>query len=218
MQESPHVRESKTVLYSEFQTRGFRTPATGFRTPAIVSGLRIPRVVFRSTKPSILDSMGKHFLDSRFHEQKLPGFRDRILYNGAIGENWCWSLLRLHGLRRKPKLNRLCYNSAKTFGIWNISSMEPGETRYADGVWEPKNHLATSNRETKEKFSQPRLCDALLDKLRQVEEWADSMSTIGAFAAYWTMDSINKAVNLVRNWAWLIKWRSPLTKAKEKYF
>ena len=206
-----------TVLDSKFKTRGFRIPGTGFRI-LIVSGLQIPRVVFRSPKPRILDFMGKNFLDSRFHEQKLPGFRGRILYNGAIGENWCWSLLRLNGLKRKPKLNRLCYNSAKTFGIWNISSKEPGETRYADGVWEPKNHLAMSNRETKEKFSQPRLCDALLDKLRQVEEWADSMSTIGAFAAYWTMDSINKAVNLVRNWAWLIKWRSPLTKAKEKYF
>ena len=48
--------------------------------------------------------------------------------------------------------------------------MEPGETRYADGVWEPKNYLAASNGETKEKFSQPRLCEALLDKLRQVEE------------------------------------------------
>ena len=206
-----------TVLDSKFKTRGFRIPGTGFRI-LIVSGLRIPRVVFRSPKPSILDSMGKNFLDSRFHEQKLPGFRGRILYNWAIGENRCLSLLRLNGLKRKPKLNRLCYNSAKTFGIWNISTKEPGETRYADGVWEPKNHLATSNGETKEKFSQPRLCDALLDKLRQVEEWADSMSTFGAFAAYWTMDSINKAVNLVRNWAWLIKWRSPLTKAKEKYF
>ena len=72
--------------------------STGFRIP-IVSGLRIPRVVFRSPKRRILDSMGKHFLDSRFHEQKLPGFRGRILYNGAIGENWFWSLLRLNGLR-----------------------------------------------------------------------------------------------------------------------
>ena len=126
-------RESKTVLDSKFHTSGFRIPGTGFRIP-IVSGLQIPRVVFRSPKPRILDSMGKNFLDSRFHEQKLPAFRGRILYNGAIGEIWCWSLLRLNGLRRKPILNRLCYNGAKTFGIWNISSKEPGETRYADGV------------------------------------------------------------------------------------
>ena len=158
-----------TVLDSKFHTSGFRTPATGFRI-LIVSGLRIPRVVFRSPKPSILDSMGKNVLDSRFHEKKLPGVRGRILYNWAIGEKRCWSLLRLNGLKRKPKWNRLCYNSAKTFGIWNISTKEPGETRYADGVWEPKNHLTMSNRETKEKFSQPRLCDALFDKLRQVEE------------------------------------------------
>ena len=183
-----------TVLDSKFETRGFRIPGTGFRI-LIVSGLRIPRVVFRSPKPRILDSMGKTVLDSRFHEQKLPGFRGRILYKGAIGENWCWSLLRLNGLRRKPILNRLCYNSPKTFGIWNISSMEPRETRYADGVWEPKNHLATSNGEAKEKFSQPLLCVSLLDKLRQVEEWADSMPTIRAFAAYWTINPVNKAVN-----------------------
>ena len=100
-----------TVLDSKFKTRGFRIPGTGFRI-LIVSGLRIPRVLFRSPKPRILDSMGKNFLDSRFHEQKFPGFRGRILYNGAIGENWCWSLLRLNWLRRKPKLNSLCYNSA----------------------------------------------------------------------------------------------------------
>ena len=70
-------RESKTVLDSKFHTSGFRIPATGFRIP-IVSGLRIPRVVFRSPKPRILDSMGKHFLYSRFHEQKLPGFGGQI--------------------------------------------------------------------------------------------------------------------------------------------
>ena len=140
-----------TVLDSKFHNSGFRTPATGFRI-LIVSDLWIPRVVFRSPKPRILDSMGKTFLDSRFHEQKFPGFRGRILYDGAIRENWCWSLLRLNGLRRKPKLNRLCYNSAKNFGIWNISSKEPGEARCADGVWEPKNHLAKSNGENDRKI------------------------------------------------------------------
>ena len=179
-----------TVLDSKFKTRGFRIPGTGFRI-LIVSGLRIPRVVFRSTKPSILDSMGKNFLDSRFHEQKLPGFRGRILYNWAIGENRCWSLLRLNGLKRKPKLNRLCYNSAKTFGIWNISSKEPGETPYADGVWEPKNHLATSTGKRK-KNSHSLYCVLLFlisygkwkneqtvclqsERLRHIEQWIQSI-------------------------------------------
>lgn len=37
-------------------------------------------------------------------------------------------------------------NSVKTFGIRNISCVEPGETRYADGVLNG-NHLATSNGE-----------------------------------------------------------------------
>ena len=146
-----HVWESQSwILNSKPLDSGFHW-GTGFRI-LIVSGLRIPRVVFRSPKPRILDSMGKTFLDSRFHEQKFPGFRGRILYNGAIRENWCWSLLRLNGLRRKPKLNRLCYNSAKNFGIWNISSKEPGEARCADGVWEPKNHLAKSNGENDRKI------------------------------------------------------------------
>ena len=56
-------RDSKTVLYSKFHIRGFSIPSTGFRIP-IISGLRIPRVVFRSPKPRIWDSMGKNFLDS----------------------------------------------------------------------------------------------------------------------------------------------------------
>ena len=171
---------------------GLQLLDSGLQQSSVASGFL--ELCSGAQSPAFWIPWEKIFPYSRFHEQKLPGFRGRILYNGAIGENWCWSLLRLNGLKRKPKLNRLCYNSAKTFGIWNISSKEPGETRYADGVWEPKNHLATSNRETKEKFSQPLLCAALLDKLRRVEEWADSMSTIGAFAAYWTMDSINKAV------------------------
>ena len=92
-------RESKTVLDSKFHTSGFRIP--------IVSGLRIPRDVFRSPKPRILDSMGKNFLYSRFHEQKLPGFGGQIPLYGAIRENWRWSPLRLNGLSPKPKLNRL---------------------------------------------------------------------------------------------------------------
>ena len=62
---------------------------------------------FRSPKPRILDSMGKNFLYSRFHEQKLPGFGGQIPLYGAIGEIWCWSPLRLNGLSPKPKLNRL---------------------------------------------------------------------------------------------------------------
>ena len=95
-------RVSKTVLDSKFHTSGFRIPATGFRIP-IVSGLQIPRVVFRSPKPRILDSMGKNFLYSRFHEQKLPGFGGQIPLYGAIREIWCWSPLRLNGLSPKPK-------------------------------------------------------------------------------------------------------------------
>ena len=62
-------------------------------------------------------------------------------------------------------------NSVKTFGIRNISGMEPGETRYADGVLSRKINSLRRTGKTIEKSSQPRLCAVFfLIKLRQVEE------------------------------------------------
>ena len=59
-----HLRESKTVLDSGFQHRGFRIQGTGFQIFFCELRFRIPYAVFRIPKFTIPDSSCKNFSDS----------------------------------------------------------------------------------------------------------------------------------------------------------
>ena len=71
-----------TVLDSEFQS------LAGF--PIRVAGFRIPKALIRIPEPKIsriLDSKSKNFLDSGFHKQKFPGFRNLLSKISMIMES-----------------------------------------------------------------------------------------------------------------------------------
>ena len=66
--ESPHARESKTVLASGFHAVDFRIPGTGFLIFLLELGFRVPVV------GGIPDSKDQGFV---FHKRNFPDFRYR---------------------------------------------------------------------------------------------------------------------------------------------
>ena len=79
----PRVRESKKVLDS-----GFQVLDSGFQ---LLVGFRIPLIVFHISKPRILDSASKNFLDSGI----------RIPIHGETSSPWN---LRNYMVMTKPQL------------------------------------------------------------------------------------------------------------------
>ena len=89
----PHAKQSRTVLDSGFHAvdSRFQVLDSWFsyqwnldsRLQSLV-GFRIPLAEYRIPKPSIPDSAGKNFPDSRLHKPKIPRLRnlDYFTYKG----------------------------------------------------------------------------------------------------------------------------------------
>ena len=118
---SPHVRESKTVLDSGFldadSGSGFRNLDSCFQS---LVGFWIPWAVFRIPKPGILDSTSTIFPDFEFYKQKFPGLIQNlgsIAWGKAMLLKVQWNQPRAQGpLLSAPSLSRSVGRVGKNSG------------------------------------------------------------------------------------------------------